>query len=72
MRLSATRTVDEEHQDAFLYGVICVGDVALHLVSKLLILAADLDQLPGNGPQRSREAREHLSASASLSLIITC
>ena len=46
------RTVDEEDHDAFLDGVIGVGDVAFHLVSELLILAANFDQLPGKMPQR--------------------
>lgn len=47
----AIRTVDEEDQDAFLDGVICVGDVAFHLVGELLILTGNFDQLPGNIPQ---------------------
>lgn len=43
---SVAHTVDEEDQDAFLDRVVCVRDVAFHLVSELLILAANFDQLP--------------------------
>lgn len=43
----ALRTVDEEDEDALLDRVVCVGDEAFHLESQLLILAADLDELPG-------------------------
>lgn len=45
------RTVDEEDEDAFLDRVVCVGDEALHLERQLLILAADLDELPNNTPE---------------------
>lgn len=44
-------TVDEEDQDAFLDRVVCIRDVAFHLISELLILTAYFNQLPGNMPQ---------------------
>lgn len=48
LTIFVTHTVNEEDQDAFLDWVVCVGDVAFHLVSKLLILTADFNELPGN------------------------
>lgn len=45
------RTVDEEDEDAFLDRVVCVGDEAFHLEGQLLILAADLDELPGTAAE---------------------
>lgn len=50
-QMAVVRTVDEQDQNAFLDWVVCVWDVAFHLISELLIFTANLDQLSGNTPQ---------------------
>lgn len=68
------RTVDEEDEDAFLDRVVCVGDEAFHLESQLLVLAADLDELPGNAPegQSCRQCHDTTSSHNIKSLASAC